>query len=776
MADNNNSLIIINSINELYKIESSIAITNSSESFKAVEISTGRSVILSVLKRKFNVYLDPKEISQFLDRLNKIQTFGSSLSSLISFGVDKDGVGYSVCAISSVNSVLSGTINYGEATRRLEAVLQILMKMHKADIACGDICNDSFFISREGNIGLLAINGTYPRKSDENLTNSHYALPDIHEPISILSDIYRLGILSYKLFLNDYDAYPFDENNNYIQLISLNCDIPSYIDLAIKTCLSVNPEGRFSNAEELFNYIKSEREKDSSNDNSLTSINPTNDEFSKVKVLNEIALREEVNSKNKKMKATLGIVGVVLIVFLVIIFLSQNRGRGNNGVLNMRRNTQTSESQLREQEEKLKRIYDSEDPLMYVAMVNMANKALNPQQRKLVEKYIVKRFKNYQYDNLVVILEDFLSSIVGNEIPEFYEKLLLALDKKYPIEKRVVIFKELSKNNKSLIVDLAIALSLDDNNEKSYRDVFVSFLDDEFKKDIQRRSFDALLIAEYFSWQKYESLLKEKLTKLSDEDLVWIVPIFVKRNDKYLENVIDLITKRHLLDDVQSSFLSLINELNPPKEIKDILLKASTSQITQNDIQVVSNWININKEKILYVMILALKTDISLKREIFDIFSVTRVQDELINKYVKFVKENLWNNRGELTTLIPYLLKSKDYSEDKLLNVIKYSIKKLSSSDKSKILTELVEIADDKIKTIIFENFYEDLGVGVLVNYLSYDDKNIKKLALKGLKESGIDDIIISNLIIEKYDEEDDDEIRNMYKSNFWFIRKRELE
>ena len=49
MADNNNSLIIINSINELYKIESSIAITNSSESFKAVEISTGRSVILSVL-------------------------------------------------------------------------------------------------------------------------------------------------------------------------------------------------------------------------------------------------------------------------------------------------------------------------------------------------------------------------------------------------------------------------------------------------------------------------------------------------------------------------------------------------------------------------------------------------------------------------------------------------------------------------------------------------------------------------------------------------------
>ncbi len=63
-----------------------------------------------------------------------------------------------------------------------------------------------------------------------------------------------------------------------------------------------------------------------------------------------------------------------------------------------------------------------------------------------------------------------------------------------------------------------------------------------------------------------------------------------------------------------------------------------------------------------------------------------------------------------------------------------------------------------------------------MVNYLSYDDKNIKKLALKGLKESGIDDIIISNLIIEKYDEEDDDEIRNMYKSNFWFIRKRELE
>ena len=771
--DDNKSLMIVNYINELFKIESSIAVTNNSECFKAIEVKTGRSVILSILKRRFNTFQESDDISNFLERLEKIKNFNTSLSNLLSFGVDKDGTGYSVYKIFSVNSVLSGKMSYGEASRRFEAMLQILINLHSKDIVLGDVCNNTFSISRDGNISVLNLNGSFPSKYNLSLVEEDYLLPSNNEPISKASDIYKFGILCYRLFLNDANAYPFDETKTYIPITYIKPEIPQFIDNMIKTCIAKEPLMRFRDAIELMNFVKRERELSLQSVDNGDAVTPTNEEFSKVRVLNEIALREENDDKKRETvkKVSIGVGSVLLILLLIFIKLNSNT---NTNIIIPNKNIKLSKDLLIDREEKLKKIYDSEDPVLYVAIVNMAVRASTPTERKLVERYILKRFNNFQYDKLVSILKDFFDSIVSNDTPNYYEKLLLSLDRNFPIEKRVTIFKELSKINKVLIVDLAMALSLDENDNESYRSVFTEFLDEEYKKTSKRRSFDALVIAEYTSWLKYGELLKEKLANLNDEDLVWELPIFVKRDDKYLQDIIDIVTKRDLLDKVQTKFLSLVNEIHPPKDIKAILFRAGTQNITRQDIQIIANWININKIKVLCTMILALKDDSLLKKEIFDVLSVITLEDDGLNKFIHYVKEHEWNNRGELVTFIPYLESPKDFSEDDILDVLKMGLKKIESSNKRKILTLIVENSDETIKKIVFENFYNELGIGVLINYLSYDDKAIKKLAIKGLKEADIDDVMVSNLIIEKYENEKDDEIRALYKSNFWFIRQRE--
>ncbi|MGI6680750.1 MAG: hypothetical protein ACOX3T_04625 [Bdellovibrionota bacterium] len=768
--DDNKSLSLLVSINDLFKIESSIAVSNNSEAFKAIEIKTGRSVIVSILKRKFDAYKDVEDAKEFLERLRKIKSLGSYVSDLINFGVDKDGVGYSISKITSTNSILSGNISLGEASRRFEAMLSLIRKLHKEGIILGDISNDTFYISRDGNIGVLALNGSYPTKNVFYMTEKSYLLPSEEEPISKASDIYRFGILCYKLFLNDSTAYPFDDNKNYIP-VSMTKSVPRFIDIALKTCLSETPKERFSDVEELYNYIKVEKEKFSNIDEE--SFNLSNDEFKKLKVLNELTLREEKDDKHSKHALAYVIGGVfVFLILILFMFLHSSKTSNKNVVISMS-SSQTSKDNLEKREAHLKRIYDSEDPVTYVAIVNMAAKAPTPQQRELVEKYILKRFVNYRFDKMSVVLREFFNGITQNIVPDFYEKLLLSLDKNYPIEKRITLFKELVRTNRSLIVNFAFALSLDTNDTKGYREIFTYILDDQYKEDISRRTFDALVIAEYTAWEKYKDILKEKLKTLSDEDLIWELQIFVKRNDMHLGELIDLITKRELLDNIQTKFLSLVNELRPPREIKNILLSAGTAKITRKDIGTVSNWLNVNKVKVFYVMLLALKNDDLLKREIFDVLSLINLESEATNNYIRYAKQKEWDNRGDLATLIPYMQNYDDFSDREILDVIKFSIRNLSTSSKQQVLTLLIKNLDDNYKKLIMENFYNELGIGTLVNYLSYSDKTIKKMAIKGLKEANINDVIISNLIINKYEDEDDEELRELYRESFWFIKKR---
>lgn len=771
--DNNRSLALLNSINDLYKIESSICISNNSEMFKAIEVSTGKSVLLIILKRRFNKNQDSEDISNFLDRLQHIKAIGTSLSSLMNFGVDRDGIGYSVCKISSVNSILSGNLNYREASRRFDAILQILVTMHKSNIVFGDISPNSFSVSRDGNIGSYILNGSYPSKNDITICEN-FELPNNQEPISKQSDIYRFGILCYKLFSNNAAAYPFDENGDYVPISVSQPIVPRYIDKAIKTCLQDDLEARFSDAVKLSEYINKEREELATSTDS-SGLTPSNDEFYKVKVLNELAIREEqeeAQDRKKYVKIASLICAIIILLFALFI----GSGKKENDALISASKQVVDKNDLAQKEVKLERIYDSEDPLMYVAMVNMASKAATPTERKLVEKYIIKRFKNIKYDNVVMVLNDFFSNIIQNDIPQFYEKFLLSLDKNFPIEKRITLFSELVSKNRNLIVDMSIALSEDAKDTKNYRRIFVKLLSDEFKTDIERRSYDALMISEYTSLGRYEKMLLERLTKLSDEDLVWLLPVFVKRNDKFLDNLIKIVTKRNLLDRIQTKFLSLVNKLHPPKDIKDILLKAGTTKVTSRDIHVISSWMNINKVDVFYVMLISLKDDSVLRREIFDAMSVLTLEDKTTENFIKYVKDNMWDDRSELAVLIPYIHEPTEFSSKEILSVLNQvaSILKDESNVK-KLLSKLAEISDIKIKKVIFENFYNELGVGVLINYLSYDDKNIKKLAIKGLKEAQIDDVIVSNLIIEKYEDETDEEIRNLYKENFWFIRKREL-
>ncbi len=757
-------------ITDFFRIDTKMFASNSSEVFKVTQVENGKVFFLCLLKEKFNLISDAKEISEFLLRLEKIKSYSEAFSNLTNFAVDKDGKGYGVLGISSISSMFTGNLDYKEAYRRFVFILKFLVKMHSDGVIFGDISNDSFGMDKEGNIRPIACLGEYPKKFKITDEGNHYRLPNEDEETSFTSDVYRFAILSYKIFSKDEDVIPFDTNGEYIPLSRKDEKIPDYIDTALKNSLSKNPDDRFLNAGILYKFIRDGQ----NNMLAVTSnaMSPSNEELSKVRSSNDLAIRKENDGKKNK-----NIIFIFIIVFFLLAFLFVCSGKEEKTrSVNLPSNNPSDvRKRMVEQEIKLNKIYDSEDPVIYATIIRMASQSVYPEERKLVEKYLINRFLNLKYERVAKVLSQMFSEIFNNEIPSYYEDLLLTLENNYPIEKRITLFKSLLKKNKTLIVTLSLALSFDTNDFENYKSIFKELIEKDFQLEIERRSFFALAIAEPISWKYDAEMMNKEFYKLDDEDLVWLLPIFVKRGDEHLGELLKVITDKNLLDKSQTTFLKLIEELQPPTAIKAVLFNASASKISSEDVGIILKWMNPARERIFNSMLLVSKDDKSLRRDIFDSMLSIAIENKTTKDFIKYINENEWDNRGDLALLIPYLNNSEIFNEKEIMEVLKNSIIKLDESQKRKILIMLLEKSSLPIKKIIFKNFYETLGVGTLVNFLSFDDKEIKKLAIQGLKDSEVDDVFVSNLILEKYEAEEDPEIKNIYKTTFWFIRGREL-
>lgn len=767
-----NELTSLGDIHDFFQLKSKIFTTNNADIFNAIQKETGRKIFLSVLKKGFSFTNDTDEISNFLSRLERIKSYSEVFSDLINFAIDKNGIGYGIIKASASSSIFACDIDYREIARRVDFILRILVKMHSDDIVFGDISNDSFCISENGNVRPIALLGAYPRKYNSTLEKNDYSLPNNDEDISCSSDVYRFAILSYKLFANDKNASPFDSDGAYVGLSDKNPRIPKYMDHVLIRSLSEKPEDRFNNAGALFKFIRNEQKKSLTGEKEKNElVSSSSEELNKVKVLNEVAIRNQGVKKQNRKRNILIFICVFLILLLFIISHEKKPSNTRNFVFN--------EKDFKERitllEPKLNKIYDSEDPLMYASIVKMASQAVTQDERKLIEKFIVNRFIVFKYERVAKVLFQMFSGILNNQLPKFYEDLLMSLDNNYPIEKRITLFKQLLKKNKSLIINLSLALAQDLYDLEGYRAIFIQLLDKEFQENIDRMSFYALAISEPDSWKNYSDKMKEEFFKLSDEELVWLLPIYVKRNDEHLSELLKVVKKKNLLDKTQLSFLTIIDEIQPPKNIREILLKSGVSKIDREDISIVSKWMNIGRERIFYAMLLVLKDDKASKQDIFNSLFLISIEKTWVKNFIQYVKENEWDYRGDLATLIPYVADSKNFTKQEIIDALKKSISNLDGGAKKKFLMMLLKNSDLKIKKIIFKNFNELLGVGELVNFLSFDDKEIKKLSIKGLKDMNVDDVFILNLIIEKYEAEKDPEIKDFYRKTFWFIRGREV-
>lgn len=144
-------------VGNTYALESRLSASLCAQVFKAADKKGRSSVALWVSRHPLN----EAAAQQFLRRAEQLAGAGLE-PEVLSYGVDSDGVALIEFAIRSGRHILDGRLEGGEAERRWLRCVQAIQKFHDQGLWCGDVCLESFMLSKEGDVwfmgglGLLA--------------------------------------------------------------------------------------------------------------------------------------------------------------------------------------------------------------------------------------------------------------------------------------------------------------------------------------------------------------------------------------------------------------------------------------------------------------------------------------------------------------------------------------------------------------------------------------------------------------------------------------------
>lgn len=252
-------------IEERFTLEARLAYSLSGQTFKAIDRASRSSVALWISRGP----LSPEAVDRFLRRADQLCAVPGQ-PEVIAFGLDPMRHGWISFRLFSGRHILEGRVDRREAERRWLGCVRAVERMHKAGVACGDVCLESFLLTSGGEVRFLGGLGILTSGSElftaaplEEAQELHmYLAPEqIEEPSGAFNtDVFALARLSYRFF----SAKPLVETARSVERrVDTNFPpldrAPSWFNPAVLPILSCAAEDRPQTATALMQAILRER-------------------------------------------------------------------------------------------------------------------------------------------------------------------------------------------------------------------------------------------------------------------------------------------------------------------------------------------------------------------------------------------------------------------------------------------------------------------------------------------------------------------------------------
>lgn len=252
-------------IEERFTLEARLAYSLSGQVFKAIDRASRTSVAIWISRRP----LSPDAVDSFLRRVEQLCSV-SGQPQVLAFGLDPMRHGWFSLRLFSGRHILEGRVDRREAERRWLGCVRAIERMHKAGIACGDVCLESFLLTSSGEVRFLGGLGVLASGSElftaaplEEAQELHlYLAPEQGEEpsCSMMTDVFALARLSYRFFSGRPLAETVRslEKRAHTNFPPLD-RAPSWFNPAVLPILSCIAEDRPQNATALMQAILRER-------------------------------------------------------------------------------------------------------------------------------------------------------------------------------------------------------------------------------------------------------------------------------------------------------------------------------------------------------------------------------------------------------------------------------------------------------------------------------------------------------------------------------------
>ena len=327
-------------VNSRYRIQSVIGMGGMAIVYRAVDVQTGATVAIKVLKQEFLAdeqfrmrFENESRAVSILNHKNIVKVFDVALNDDLYYIVMEYLNGITLKQY--INQ--QGHLGWRETLYFLSQILDALQHAHSKGIVHRDIKPQNIMLLSDGSIkvtdfGIARFSSTNTNTmTDKAIGSVHYISPEqvSADRIDQRSDIYSVGVTLYEMLTGEL---PFDADNPVsVALMQLQLDppsprtknpeIPEGLEQIILKCMAKNPDNRYSCVEELMEDVERFKQNPSIRFEYkyLSDENPTK-YMDAIRVIRDEEDFDDPSRKRGYLRKMGGIVAAVALVCFVLIF------------------------------------------------------------------------------------------------------------------------------------------------------------------------------------------------------------------------------------------------------------------------------------------------------------------------------------------------------------------------------------------------------------------------------------------------------------------------
>ncbi len=784
---------------DYFQISYKIAETFGANLYSGINVDSSKPTVLWV--SKFPVNLTSAEAQNLLLQMHSIDVIDPPVGPFDTYGIDFHGLAFLSFTEKISNNLNQSRANTEEMERRLFKAIRLVHKAHQANCCFGDLNPNSFWLNNSGGVELtsvLKLPMTF-QKSDLASFDSQliaYLAPEVFEKVvSTQSDVYSLGMIAFYLILNrlpvEVELTPEGlPKIDYTLENTFKKQLPPYLLEVLEKAISLDPALRYQTAGELIEALVAINERIKVGDKRETpATEPIVNILPAIRSKDQMQIEKFQESLAKRLannayKIIFSVIAFVILASLVtgLMFYRHYRqtlareineatapfSGGNPELTKSIAQISNISAELKDKIAEIQSLAESPDPLSYGLLVASADNSKDDLLVKNSQSAIIQKLQSSGQVLTAIQLEQWFRYGNKDIKSPVFGKVLKLLDPAMPLKNKLSAINKLNSQDLNISTRLAAALYFDLKQPDSFKELLVQ----QIGKGLgipaaEKLSALALIMQHEALHQIFSEQIKSNYSKLSEYDLKVLLEYFAKRDQQVFKDLVKIIIEQNIYPKLKARFLvAIISNKDLSIDLTEALTMVAVDKVDASYLNRIVTWQSPQAEELLFSLISILE-DNEGKVMVLDSLAIRNLQSNPGQGFVKWLKENKWEQRQKYLDSLATLATSVNFTEQEILSALKIFQKDLQDTG---LQNALLASADDRLPLLFIENFSESIGLAQKLNLLKHPNTEIRKAIIKRLETN---DVGAMKLIVDAYSLEQNEELKNIYKEKYWFVKNR---